>query len=60
MNKKEYVVKIGNGYFSGYEDVEARVIFDDLPGFLILRERFDNKEQAEKVAEHIGGEVEEL
>lgn len=60
MNEKEYVVKIGNGYFAGYDEIEARVIFDDLPGFLIFRKVFNNIEQAEEVAEHIGGEVEEL
>lgn len=60
MNKKKYVVKIGNGYFAGYNDIEATIIFDDLPGFLIFRKVFNNIEQAEKVAEHIGGEVEEV
>ena len=60
--KKEplYCVKIGKGYFSGFDETKVTYIIDDAPGALAQRIKYDSKEEAEMDALQIGGTVEEV
>lgn len=60
MSEKKYVVKIGNGYFVTYDELDVIITLDVHPIFPHSAKKFDNRNQAEEVAEQIGGEVEEL
>lgn len=60
MKEKKYVVKIGNGYFVEHDELDVIITLDVHPIFPASAKKFDNRNQAEEVAEQIGGEVEEL
>ncbi|MBA5275040.1 DUF1642 domain-containing protein [Enterococcus hirae] len=55
-----YCVKIGKGYFSGFDETKVTYIIDDAPGALAQRIKYDSKEEAEMDAIQIGGTVEEV
>lgn len=60
--KKEtlYCVKIGKGYFSGFDETKVTYVIDDAPGALAQRIKYNSKEEAEMDAIQIGGTVEEV
>ena len=60
--KKEplYCVKIGKGYFSGFDDTKVTYVIDDAPGALAQRVKYETREEAEMDAIQIGGTVEEV
>ncbi|WP_270659654.1 DUF1642 domain-containing protein [Enterococcus thailandicus] len=55
-----YCVKIGKGYFSGFDETKVTYVIDDVPGSLTQRIKYDSKEEAEMDALQIGGTVEEM
>lgn len=55
-----WYVKIGKGYFSGFDDTKVTYVIDDAPGALAQRIKYDSKEEAEMDALQIGGTVEEV
>ena len=55
-----YCVKIGKGYFSGFDETKVTYVIDDAPGALAQRVKYDSKEEAEMDALQIGGTVEEV
>lgn len=58
---KKYRVKISDElYFVRYDELEIVVIRDNAPGFIERSKVFDNKEEAEKIADDVNGYVEEL
>lgn len=58
---KKYKVKVsGELYFVRYDELEVVVIRNSAPGFIERAKLFDNKEEAEKVADDVNGYVEEL
>ena len=54
-----YCIKIGKGYFSGFDETKVTYIIDDAPGALAQRIKYDSKEEAEMDAIQIGGTVKE-
>ena len=55
-----YCVKIGKGYFSGFDETKVTYVIDDAPGALAQRIKYNSKEEAEMDAIQIGGTVEEV
>ncbi|TGY25679.1 DUF1642 domain-containing protein [Enterococcus hirae] len=55
-----YCVKIGKGYFSGFDDTKVTYVIDDAPGALAQRVKYETREEAEMDAIQIGGIVEEV
>lgn len=55
-----YCVKIGKGYFSGFDDTKVTYVIDDAPGALAQRVKYETREEAEMDAIQIGGTVEEV
>ncbi|WP_437439477.1 DUF1642 domain-containing protein [Enterococcus faecium] len=55
-----YCVKIGKGYFSGFDDTKVTYVIDDDPGALAQRVKYETREEAEMDAIQIGGTVEEV
>lgn len=55
-----YCVKIGKGYFSGFDETKVTYVIDDAPESLAQRIKYDSKEEAEMDARQIGGTVEEV
>ncbi len=55
-----YCVKIGKGYFSGFDETKVTYVIDDASGALAQRVKYDSKEEAEMDALQIGGTVEEV
>lgn len=55
-----WVIKIGKGYFSGYEETKVTYVLDDMPGALDERVIYENKEEARAVKDVIGGIIEEV
>lgn len=53
----KYYVKIGNGYFSGYDESKVTYVLDNAPGELTYALVYDDKHEAETDASDIGGEV---
>ncbi|VUX00889.1 Uncharacterised protein [Streptococcus constellatus] len=62
QKKQRYVVTDGNHlYFKEYqEDVEIVILADEMPGIMNYVKKFDTKEEAQKVADVLGWEVEEV
>ncbi|WP_247938729.1 hypothetical protein [Streptococcus anginosus] len=62
QKKQRYVVTDGKHlYFKEYqEDVEIVILADEMPGTMNYVKKFDNKEEAQKVADMLGWEVEEV
>lgn len=58
--KTQWVVKIGKGFFTGYDDTKVTFTLDNFPGELDRRIVYDDLHEAESDAEDIGGEVVEL
>ncbi|EAD6849639.1 hypothetical protein AAU59_14060 [Listeria monocytogenes] len=59
--EKKYIVRVGDSLlFQRFNDNEAVFIVDDKPGVEEQAKVFGNKKEAEKVAEPIGGTVEEV
>ncbi|MCW6681590.1 hypothetical protein NHG29_01755 [Aerococcaceae bacterium NML160702] len=54
---KKYLVEIGYMYFVEFCDFEVTLFMNDNPGAFEHAKKFDTKEEAEKVAEIIGGHV---
>lgn len=57
---KKYLVEIGNMYFVRFDEVQAIMIVADCPFSYKYAKEFHTKEEAEKVAEIIGGHVIEV
>lgn len=55
-----YCVKIGKGYFSGFDETKVTYVIDDAPGALAQRVKYETREEAEMDAIQIGGTVEEV
>lgn len=55
-----YCVKIGKGYFSGFDETKVTYVLDDAPGSLARRVTYKDKNEAEMDAIQIGGIVEEV
>ena len=55
-----YCVKIGKGYFSGFDETIVTYVIDDAPGALAQRVKYETREEAEMDAIQIGGTVEEV
>lgn len=55
-----YCVKIGKGYFSGFDETKVTYVLDDAPGSLARRVTYKDKNEAEMDALQIGGIVEEV
>lgn len=55
-----WVVKIGKGYFSGYNETKVTYVLDNFPGEIARRIVYDDLNEAESDANDIGGEVEEV
>ena len=55
-----YCVKIGKGYFSGFDDTKVTYVIDDAPGALAQRVKYETREEAEMDSIQIGGTVEEV
>jgi len=55
---KQYVVKIGKGYFCGYDELKAVFVLDDQPSSMDNVVKYSDKEEAESAANNIGGTVE--
>lgn len=55
-----YCVKIGKGYFSGFDETKVTYVLDDAPGSLARRVIYKGKDEAEMDAIQIGGTVEEV
>lgn len=55
-----WVVKIGKGYFSGYDETKVTYVLDNCPGEIARRIVYDDLNEAESDANDIGGEVEEV
>lgn len=60
LNESRWVVKIGKGYFSGYDELAVTYVLDDIPGALDGRIVYDNLHEAETDADNVGGTVEPL
>lgn len=60
--KKEpkWVVKIGKGYFSGYDETKVTYVLDNSPGEIAQRILYDDFNKAKSDADDIGGVVEEV
>ncbi|CAM2361087.1 hypothetical protein LISE100100_00290 [Listeria seeligeri] len=57
-NKDYYIVRVGEMLlFQKFEDTTATFQIDDQPGTESQAEKFDDLEEAKKVAEVFGGEV---
>ena len=56
----QWVVKIGNGYFSGYDELLITYVLDDVPGALDGRIVYDNLHEAETDADKVGGTIESI
>ena len=59
-NEPLYCVKIGKGYFSGFDETKVTYVIDDAPGALAQRVKYETREEAEMDAIQIGGTVEEV
>lgn len=55
-----YRIKIANGYFAGYYEALALIVFDEYPGAMNQARNFNDKKQAEAIAKHTGGILEEV
>lgn len=55
-----YCVKIGKGYFSGWDENKVTYVIDDAPGALAQRVKYETREESEMDAIQIGGTVEEV
>ena len=55
-----YCVKVGKGYFSGFDETKVTYVIDDAPGALAQRVKYETREEAEMDAIQIGGTVEEV
>lgn len=55
-----WAVKIGKGYFSGYDETKVTYVLDNFPGETARRIVYDDLNEAESDANDIGGEVEEV
>ncbi|HGF8211264.1 TPA: DUF1642 domain-containing protein [Enterococcus faecium] len=55
-----YCVKIGRGYFSGWDETKVTYVIDDAPDALAQRVKYETREEAEMDAIQIGGTVEEV
>ncbi|MBF7075922.1 hypothetical protein IYQ23_04330 [Streptococcus sp. HF-100] len=62
QKKQRYVVTDGKHlYFQKFqEDVEIVILADEMPGIMNYVKKFDTKEEAQKVADVLGWEVEEV
>lgn len=59
--KQQYIVTDGNHcYFKHWDEVDAIIVLDDMLGYEADVKKFDNKEKAKEVAEHLGWEVREV
>lgn len=56
----QWVVKIGKGYFSGYDELTVTYVLDNMIGELRERAVYTNLHEAETDADTIGGVVEVL
>lgn len=56
----QWVVKIGKGYFSGYDETKVTYVLDNFPGEIARRIVYEDLNEAESDANDIGGEVEEV
>lgn len=54
---KKYLVEIGNMYFVRFDEVQVIMIVADCPFSYRYASGLDTREEAEKVAEIIGGHV---
>lgn len=55
-----YCVKIGKGYFSGWDETKVTYVIDDAPDALAQRVKYETREEAEMDAIEVGGTVEEV
>ena len=53
----EFVIKINNGYFTGFEDNKVTYILDNQPYAYAIAMHYDTKEEAKKDADVFGGQV---
>lgn len=60
LNEPRWVVKIGKGYFSGYDELAVTYVLDDMPDALYGRIVYDDLHEAQTDADNIGGTVEPL
>ncbi|MER2226140.1 MAG: hypothetical protein ABS916_03705 [Carnobacterium sp.] len=56
----KWVVKLGKGYFSGYDETKVTYVIDDMPGALDGRIVYNNLHEAKLDANNIGGQAEEV
>ncbi|MCW6662925.1 hypothetical protein NHG29_01420 [Aerococcaceae bacterium NML160702] len=54
---KKYLVEIGNMYFVRFDEIEAILIVNDIPGTENSAMSFETKKEAQTVADIIGGKV---
>ena len=57
---QRWVVKVGKGYFTGYDETKVTYALDNFPGEIARRIVYDDLNEAESDANDIGGEVEEV
>lgn len=55
-----YCVKIGKGYFSGWDETKVTYVIDDAPDALAQCVKYETREEAEIDAIEVGGTVEEV
>ncbi|WP_035052837.1 hypothetical protein [Carnobacterium pleistocenium] len=53
----KWAINVGNGYFSGFEEMKATYVMNDVPGSLDEMVTYLDKELAEITRDCIGGEV---
>ncbi len=53
-------MKIGKGYFSGWDETKVTYLIDDASDALAQRVKYETREEAEMDAIEVGGTVEEV
>ena len=57
-DSQQYVVRIGHGYFCGYDELKIVFILDNQPGSMNTVIKYSDKTEAQSIADAIGGIVE--
>lgn len=57
MLGNEFVIKINNGYFTGFKGTKVTYILDNQPYAYAIAMHYDAKEEAKKDADIFGGQV---
>ena len=52
-----FIIKIGNGFFSGYDDNKVTFVLDNQPGAMSLAKRYDSLNKAKEDATIFNGKI---